>query len=102
MIWQGEADVRQASQIGVTYGGDIKPDPPKDATFIAANNVAQREYQKEYMEYWNSTAELTGTGKPVDIVIAPVCVCSHITHPAIQHLTCLFVYLPQPANVSDH
>lgn len=25
------------------------------------------------MEYWNSTAELTGTGKPVDIVIAPVC-----------------------------
>ncbi|KAL8853963.1 MAG: hypothetical protein Q9221_001271 [Calogaya cf. arnoldii] len=62
----------KAPQIGISYGGDVKPDPPKDATFIAANNVAQREYQKEYMEYWNSTAELTGTGKPVDIVIAPV------------------------------
>ena len=24
------------------------------------------------MEYWNSTKELTGTGRPVDAVIAPV------------------------------
>lgn len=48
------------------------PKPPEDATHIAANNVAKREYQKEYMEYWNSTAELTGTGRPVDVVIAPV------------------------------
>ncbi|KAL8752657.1 MAG: hypothetical protein Q9199_005597 [Rusavskia elegans] len=61
-----------APQIESTYGAEFSDDPPKDATFIAANNVARREYQKEYMEYWNSTAELTGTGQPVDIVIAPV------------------------------
>ncbi|KAL9004650.1 MAG: hypothetical protein Q9188_002541 [Gyalolechia gomerana] len=75
------ADVRSAfelsgepmsQQIANTYGGDLSTKPPKDATFIAANNVAKREYQKEYMEYWNSTAELTGTGRPVDVVIAPV------------------------------
>lgn len=42
------------------------------ATDIAANNVAKREYQKEYIDYWNSTAELTGTGCPVDAIIAPV------------------------------
>ncbi|KAL8910364.1 MAG: hypothetical protein Q9171_004318 [Xanthocarpia ochracea] len=75
------ADVRSAfalsgepmtPQIARIYGADFNPHPPKDATFIAANNVAKREYQKEYMEYWNSTAEMTGTGKPVDIVIAPV------------------------------
>ncbi|KAL8736716.1 MAG: hypothetical protein Q9166_000082 [cf. Caloplaca sp. 2 TL-2023] len=61
-----------APQIEHTYGSGFIKDPPKDATFIAANNVAKREYQKEYMEYWNSTTEFTGTGKPVDIVIAPV------------------------------
>ena len=32
----------------------------------------KREAQKEYMEYWNSTAELTGTGQPVDAIIAPL------------------------------
>lgn len=76
------ADVRSAfalsgepmsQQIANTYGGDLSTKPPKDAAFIAANNVTKREYQKEYMEYWNSTAKLTGTGKPVDVVISPVC-----------------------------
>ncbi|KAL8765719.1 MAG: hypothetical protein Q9209_007284 [Squamulea sp. 1 TL-2023] len=75
------ADIRSAlelsgepmvPQIEPIYGAKHNHDPPKDATFIAANNVAMREYQKEYMEYWNSTAESTGTGKPVDIVILPV------------------------------
>ncbi|KAL8646563.1 MAG: hypothetical protein Q9210_006066 [Variospora velana] len=68
------ADIRSAfalsgepmiPQIVGAFSGDK---PPEDATYIAANNVAQREYQKEYMEYWNSTAELTGTGRPVDVV----------------------------------
>ncbi|KAI9650619.1 hypothetical protein NHQ30_000637 [Ciborinia camelliae] len=39
---------------------------------IAAVNVEKREYQKEYMEYWNSTAELTGTGRAIDAVITPL------------------------------
>ena len=43
-----------------------------NATMIAANNVAKREYQKEYLEYWNSTKDLTGTGRPVDGLIAPL------------------------------
>jgi amidase len=38
---------------------------------IAKINVAKREYQKLYMDYWNSTSELTGTGRPVDAVICP-------------------------------
>ncbi|KAL8763517.1 MAG: hypothetical protein Q9184_000729 [Pyrenodesmia sp. 2 TL-2023] len=75
------ADIRSAfalsgepmvPQIATMYGGKMADAPPKDATHIAANNVAKREWQKEYMEYWNSTAEVTGTGRPVDAVIAPV------------------------------
>lgn len=42
-----------------------------NASKIAATNVAKREMQKEYMEYWNSTKELTKTGRPVDAVISP-------------------------------
>ncbi|TVY34670.1 Acetamidase [Lachnellula occidentalis] len=42
------------------------------ASQIAAVNVGKRAYQKEYMEYWNSTSALTGTGRPVDAVIAPI------------------------------
>lgn len=46
--------------------------PQYTASQIAAVNVAKRAYQKEYMDYWNSTASLTGTGRPVDAVIAPL------------------------------
>lgn len=35
-----------------------------NAIKIAAVNIAKREYQKEYMEYWNGTKDLTGTGRP--------------------------------------
>lgn len=42
------------------------------ASRIAALNIAKREYQKQYMDYWNSTVELTGTGRPVDGVFCPL------------------------------
>ncbi|KAL2820994.1 amidase signature domain-containing protein [Aspergillus cavernicola] len=45
--------------------------PQKTAIEIAKVNVDKREYQKLYMDYWNSTAELTGTGRPVDGVLCP-------------------------------
>lgn len=52
----------------------IVPDngPDITASEIAAINVAKREYQKQYMDYWNSTAELTGTGRPVDGLFCPL------------------------------
>jgi amidase len=42
------------------------------ASKISALNVAKREYQKLYMDYWNSTAALTGTGRPVDGLFCPL------------------------------
>ncbi|KAM3069652.1 hypothetical protein ACMFMG_010372 [Clarireedia jacksonii] len=39
---------------------------------IAEVNRKKREFQKEYMDYWNSTCELTGTGRPVDAIITPL------------------------------
>ena len=58
-----------ASQISSTYG-TLKKE--YTASEIAAVNVAKRAYQKEYMEYWNSTSSLTGTGRPIDAIIAPL------------------------------
>jgi amidase len=58
-----------ASQISATYG-TLKKE--YTASEIAAVNVAKRAFQKEYMEYWNSTTSLTGTGRPVDAVITPL------------------------------
>ncbi|CEO60746.1 hypothetical protein PMG11_05301 [Penicillium brasilianum] len=45
---------------------------PLSMTELAALNVAKREYQKQYMDYWNSTAEVTGTGSPVDGLFCPL------------------------------
>jgi len=43
-----------------------------NASQISAINVLKRQYQKEYMEYWNKTASYTGTGRPVDAIISPL------------------------------
>ncbi|KAK6442314.1 hypothetical protein LTR95_001446 [Oleoguttula sp. CCFEE 5521] len=73
--FDGGADMRSAFALS---GEEPAPQilgekrPPVDATEIAATNVEKREAQKEYMEYWNSTAELTGTGRPVDAIISPL------------------------------
>ncbi|KAF2211613.1 hypothetical protein CERZMDRAFT_43002 [Cercospora zeae-maydis SCOH1-5] len=46
--------------------------PESSVLELMATNIAKREAQREYMEYWNSTAALTNTGRPVDAVICPV------------------------------
>ena len=43
-----------------------------NATQIMQTMVEKRDACKEYMEYWNSTQELTGTGRPVDAIISPL------------------------------
>jgi len=59
-------------------GEDVKPNimyqrsPVADATEIMSNQVVKRDAEKEYMEYWNSTSDLTGTGRPVDAIISPL------------------------------
>ncbi len=76
--YDGGADIHNAlglsgepmvSQISGMYG---KKGAEASASKISANNVSKREYQKEYMEYWNNTARLTSTGRPVDAIISPL------------------------------
>ncbi|MCJ1309737.1 Acetamidase [Agyrium rufum] len=59
-----------APQVQNSFGTSRKEQA--NASEIAATNVAKRQYQKEYLDYWNSTKELTGTGRPVDGLIAPL------------------------------
>lgn len=50
---------------GLLHHVDV-PAPQKIASEIAMTNRAKRAYQEAYLAYWNSTAALTGTGRPVD------------------------------------
>ncbi|KAI9718694.1 MAG: hypothetical protein M1812_003868 [Candelaria pacifica] len=63
----GEPPARQVSD-----GYGTEPFAESSGSEIAAVNVAKRGWQKEYMDYWNSTEKLTGTGRSVDAVIAPI------------------------------
>ena len=58
-----------SEQIGWIYGS--QPTSQLNASAIAQNNIAKRAFQKEYMEYWNSTSKTLDTGRPVDAVILP-------------------------------
>ncbi|KAL4875895.1 amidase [Aspergillus karnatakaensis] len=57
-------------RIAGDYGTSPRsPTPGDEIHALALRKIA---YQTEYMEYWNSTAKLTMTGKPVDAIVAPV------------------------------
>lgn len=57
-------------RIACTFG--TEPKPPMNATEIAQLHIRKRAYQKQYMDYWNSTAEVTSTGRPIDAFISPL------------------------------
>lgn len=86
----GDADVQQARTFDMDGGADFRyhfslsgetqapqvivrqNGPQLSASEVAALNITKREYQKDYMDYWNSTATLTGTGRPVDGFFCPL------------------------------
>ena len=59
-----------APQLEIAFGS--APSEEKTATEIAATNVKLREYRTRYLDYWNSTSALTGTGRPVDAFISAI------------------------------
>ena len=78
-ICDGGRDVHQdfalsgeplADQVSTTYGSE--PFREYSATEMHRVNRDIREARKEYMDYWNSTAEYTGTGRPVDGFFMPL------------------------------
>lgn len=61
---------RIAPQISLSYGTEAQKE--FTGSQIAENNLLKYSLQKQYMDYWNSTATLTGSGRPVDGVICPI------------------------------
>lgn len=77
--YDGGADIFSAFALSgeppapaITRSFGKAPTSQWDASRIHANNVAHREIKKRYVDYWNSTVELTGTDRPVDAFISPV------------------------------
>ena len=73
--FDGGADCRGALELSgepAAAQAIISETPQANASDIMAVNIEKREAQKDYMEYWNSTAESAGTGQPVDAIISPL------------------------------
>ncbi|KAL2212795.1 acetamidase [Sarocladium strictum] len=66
----GLSNEPMAKQVAQTFGNERRAE--NTASQIAVLNVKKREYQKEYMEYWNSTSKLNDLQEPVTAVIAPI------------------------------
>lgn len=91
-MYDGGKDVHEAfalsgeppvPQIEGVYGR--KPQGEQTASHIHSVNVAKREAQKDYMEYWNSTVDATGTGRPVDFVVCPVAPSAAVDPQNMKH-----------------
>lgn len=59
-----------ADQIKMSYGEGATAG--KSASYIAQNNVALRQWKKQYLDAWNATASKTETKEPIDAIIAPL------------------------------
>jgi amidase len=68
-----------------------------NATSIAQNNIEIRAFRKEYMESWNRTKEITGTGRPLDGIICPVA-----PSPATEPLTFKYYNYTTWVNLLDY
>lgn len=76
-LYDGGADVRSAFALsGEPLAPQVslyeKSTPEFTASQIAETNVALRDLRMEYLAYWNSTSQESGTGRAVDAVIAPL------------------------------
>ena len=76
-IFDGGADVRGAFGLsGEPMSKQVemfqKLEREMTGSEIARTNVDLRRIRKEYLEYWNSTAGATGTGRAVDGILCPL------------------------------
>ncbi|KAJ3548818.1 hypothetical protein NM688_g5248 [Phlebia brevispora] len=56
------------------------PPMPASAYHLWQFQKERRDLRQEYLEYWNSTVEQTGTGRPVDAIIAPCAPYTAVPH----------------------
>lgn len=67
------------------------------ASEVAQINVKKRQYQKAYLDYWQSTIAATGTGRPVDGVL-----CAAAPHAAVIPAKYRYIGYSSFVNVLDY
>ncbi|KAK8044181.1 hypothetical protein PG993_004205 [Apiospora rasikravindrae] len=70
---------------------------PKDMAEYYELFKKMKKYQEDYADYWESTRALTGTGRPVDGIIAPVAATAAVKHNSAYAFSYAIVY-----NVLDY
>lgn len=91
----GGEDVKKSCDEGgepVMYNLMADGNEPKHLSTFESWQVNQEKskYRKEYLDHWQKTKEVTGTGRPVDAVIAPVsnwASCPHDTNDCVSYTT---------------
>ena len=58
----------------------------------------KRDLRQEYLDHWNATVELTGTGRPVDVILSP---CAPYVAPPHGMNKCVFSLLLNGAVVDE-
>lgn len=58
----------------------------------------KRDLRQEYLDYWNASVELTGTGRPVDAILSP---CAPYVAPPHGMNKCVLLLLFLTGAVAD-
>jgi len=111
-IWlsDGGADYKEALVTGEHLINSMAPDAdpldvpvfrrprdPLSAFQLWKLSKERRELRKEYLDYWESTVTVTGTGRPVDALICPVA-----PYPAVRHGQTRSSYYTIPWNTLNY
>lgn len=60
------------AEIAVEEEAGFRPDETEASAYqLWQIQKKKRDLRKEYLDHWEKTAEVTGTGRPVDAIIAP-------------------------------
>ncbi len=63
-------------RVAELYGNEATTPMPADKLY--EYNLELFQFRRDYMDYWNSTAALTASGRPVDAILTPVLPCAGI------------------------
>jgi amidase len=88
----GGEDIKRTCDEGgepVMYNLMSDGQPPKSLSTYESWQVNQEksQYRKEYLDYWQATTSQTGTGRPVDGIIAPVSNWASCKHDLNDHVS---------------
>uniref|UniRef100_A0A0W0FGS6 Amidase domain-containing protein n=1 Tax=Moniliophthora roreri TaxID=221103 RepID=A0A0W0FGS6_MONRR len=77
---------------GLVEGLSFRPSGGISAYQLWQAQKKRRDLREEYLQYWQNTITVTGTGRPVDAIISPVAPCAAPPHGQNKHANYTMVW----------